>query len=54
MILVPAIFAGLLTGALRARARGGDVKDIALWSVVYAIIFALIGLFVTIALNRSA
>ncbi len=48
-----ALVLGLLLGAVRARLRGGKVKDILQWALVYAILFAVVGLFVMIYLDRT-
>lgn len=50
--LLGAIVLGAIGGGLRARARGGKLADILLYATVYAIIFGLIGLFITIYLDR--
>lgn len=52
MIFFPALLFGALLGALQARRRGGNGFDIAQYALVYAIIFALLGLFATIILHR--
>lgn len=50
------ILAGLVIGALigyrRAAKRGGNGFDKAQYAAVHAIVLMLIGLFVTVALNR--
>lgn len=43
---------GAVFGALRARAKGGAGKDMLQWGAVFAIIFALLGLFLAIVLQR--
>jgi len=43
---------GAVFGALRAKAKGGNGKDMLQWGAVFAIIFALIGLFLVIVLQR--
>lgn len=52
MIFFTAILAGALFGALTARRRGGRPFDIAQYAAVYAIIAAILGLFLTIGINR--
>ncbi|MBC7154035.1 MAG: hypothetical protein H5U19_05370 [Rhodobacteraceae bacterium] len=52
MIVIAGLVLGALVGALRARARQGNRLDIAQYAAVHAMIFAVIGLFVTIALDR--
>lgn len=44
---------GAIFGALRAKRRGGKGKDMLQWGAVFAIIFALVGVFVLIFLQRS-
>ena len=44
---------GAVVGALRAKARGGTGKDMLQWGASFAILFALIGLFVLIFVQRS-
>ena len=44
---------GAVLGALRAKAKGGQRKDMLQWGAVFAIIFGLIGLFVLIFLQRN-
>jgi hypothetical protein len=43
---------GAIGGGLRAKTRGGKAADIAQYATVYAIVFGLIGLFLTITLDR--
>ena len=43
---------GAVGGGLRARARGGKIADILQYAFVHGLIFALMGLFVTIYLDR--
>ncbi len=52
MIVYAALVIGALVGGLRARARKGNRLDIAQYAGVYAIIFGVIAMFITIALNR--
>lgn len=47
------LFIGALTGAFRAKRRGGTIKDLLQWGMVFAIIFGLVGLFVLIFIERS-
>lgn len=37
---------------MRAKARGGKAADIAQYALVHAILFGLIGLFLTVYLDR--
>ena len=49
--------AGLVIGAalglLAARARGGKALDLAQWAAVFAIMGAVLGLFVVIFIDRA-
>jgi len=54
MIIMLAAIAGAVVGYLQARARGGNGFDRAQYAAVYAILFALAGLFATVALQRLA
>ena len=53
MIYIPAGLIGGLIGAYTARRRGGKGLDIAQYAAAYAIAFALLGLIVTIILDRT-
>ncbi|MCT8160749.1 hypothetical protein [Pseudoruegeria sp. SHC-113] len=53
MIVIAGFVLGGVLGALRAKKRGGNGKDIAQWAIVHAILFALIGLFATLFIHRS-
>ncbi len=44
---------GALIGVLRAKQRGGKMLDMLQWGAVFALIFALIGLFVLIMIERT-
>lgn len=52
MIVLAGLIGGALAGALHARKRGGNRLDMAQYAAVYGIIFALLGLFATIGLER--
>lgn len=52
MFVIGGLLIGAIGGGLRARARGGKPADIAQYAAVYGLIFGLIGLFVTIYLDR--
>lgn len=52
MIFFPAVLFGALLGALRARRREGNGFDIAQYALTHAILFAILGLFLTIILHR--
>ncbi|MEY1555846.1 hypothetical protein AB3Y40_09450 [Yoonia sp. R2331] len=44
---------GAAFGAFRAKARGGNTRDLLQWAAVFAMIFGLIGLFVLVFVERS-
>lgn len=52
MFVIGGLVLGAIGGGLRARTRGGKAADIAQYAAVYAILFALIGLFLTLYLDR--
>lgn len=52
MYILAGLVLGAAFGSLRARGRGGNGKDIWQYGAVHAILFGLIGLFVTVLLNR--
>lgn len=52
MIVIFCMIAGALWGGLRARKRGGSGFDIAQYAAVHGIIGAVLGLFLTIGLER--
>ncbi len=52
MFVIAGLVLGALYGGWSARRRGGRRADIAQYATVYAIFFALIGLFVTLFLDR--
>ncbi|MEJ1993231.1 MAG: hypothetical protein P8X50_16510 [Maritimibacter sp.] len=53
MIILGFAIIGAVIGGLRARNRGGKGLDMAQYAGVYALIFALIGLFITVYLSRG-
>jgi len=53
MIILIATVLGAAVGALQARRRKGKLADMMQYAFVYGVIFALIGLFITIILTRS-
>lgn len=53
MIVITAAIFGVLLGAGRARAHGGRLADMLQWGGSFAILFALIGMIVTIVIERS-
>lgn len=50
--MIGGLVLGAIGGGLRARARGGKAADIAQYAAVYAILFGLLGLFLTLYLDR--
>ncbi len=50
-VLIVAVF-GALIGGYSAKRRGGNRKDVAQYAFVYAIIFALAGLLLSILYTR--
>ena len=52
MIVLAGVVLGGLWGGLTARKRGGNHRDIAQYATVHAIIWGIVGLFATIALER--
>lgn len=53
MIIAAGLAMGILVGALTARGRGGKGLDMAQYAAGYGIAFMLVGLFVTILLERN-
>ena len=53
MIVIAGFLVGAIGGALRARGRGGKPLDQVQYATGYGIAFALVGMFVTIALDRA-
>ena len=52
MLVLAGLAAGAALGVWQARKRGGDRRDMAQYGAVYGIIGGLVGLFVTIGLER--
>ena len=52
MIVIGGLILGLVLGGWTARRRGGKAADIAQYATVYAMAFGLLGLFVTLVLDR--
>lgn len=46
------IVIGIVLGAIQARRKGGNSKDMAQWAAVFAMIFGLVGLFALIIVDR--
>ncbi len=53
MIYLPAAIIGALWGGFSARKRGGNRLDIAQYAAVYGIGFGVLGLIVTVILDRT-
>ena len=54
MIVIIALVAGIVLGAISAKKRGGNRLDMAQYATVYGIIFALLGFVATIVIHRMA
>ena len=52
MFVIGGVVIGVIIGVLRARARGGKAADMAQYAAAHAILLGLIGLGVTIAVDR--
>ena len=52
MFVIGGLILGALSGGMTARKRGGKPADMAQWAVAWAILFGLLGLFVTLMLDR--
>ncbi|WP_197917886.1 hypothetical protein [Thiosulfatihalobacter marinus] len=52
MIVFFAAIAGAVVGAFLARKRGGKRLDVLQYTFIYAVAFALLGLFATILVHR--
>lgn len=53
MILIAALVIGALLGWRRAAALGGNRKDQLQYAAAYALAFSVIGLFVTVLIDRA-
>lgn len=53
MIVILGALLGAIIGGTTAKRRKGNWADIAQYTVIYAIAFALLGLVVTIALEKT-
>lgn len=51
-VLIGALL-GAVIGSLTARRRKGRIADILLYGAVHALIFAVLGLFLTLIVHRS-
>lgn len=52
MLVIGGLVIGALWGGFSARRRGGKPADIAQYAAVYAIVLGILGLFLTIAIER--
>lgn len=52
MIVLLGALLGALTGGTIAKRRGGKKPDILQYAVIYAMIFAILGLFITLIIHR--
>ena len=52
MIVIAAVILGALLGARRARTRQGTGLDIAQYAAAHAIFFAIIGLILTVIVEK--
>ncbi|MGV8951506.1 MAG: hypothetical protein ACOH2M_10420 [Cypionkella sp.] len=52
MIVIAGIIIGAILGSVLARKRGGRRLDMLQYGAVYALIFAIIGMFITIVIDR--
>ena len=54
MIVIAALVIGILLGIANAKRRGGRGKDMLQYAVAFGILFAILGLFITIIVHRAA
>jgi hypothetical protein len=52
MFVIGGLILGAVSGGWTARRRGGKPADIAQWAAVWGILFGVLGLFVTLVLDR--
>ncbi|WGW02602.1 apolipoprotein acyltransferase [Tropicibacter oceani] len=52
MIVIFGALLGAILGGINAARRKGNIADIAQYAAVYAIIFALVGLILTISIEK--
>jgi prolipoprotein diacylglyceryltransferase len=52
MFVIGGLILGALGGGYTAKRRGGKPADIAQYAAVYGILFGILGLFVTLVLDR--
>lgn len=51
MIVIAGLLVGAILGVLRARARKGNRLDILHYAAVHAIVFGVLGMFVTLLID---
>ena len=54
MVIFLSAILGALYGAMVARKRGGSGRDLAQYAATHALIFTIIGVFVTVIITRLA
>lgn len=54
MIVLAGLVLGILFGASLAKRRKGKAKDMLQYAAAYAILFSIIGLFITIFVHRAS
>lgn len=52
MIVICCLLLGAVTGAMKARKRGGNTLDMLQYGAAYAIMFGIVGLLATILAHR--
>lgn len=52
MIVITSLIAGAVFGTFSARRRGGNRLDMLQYGAVFAIVFGLLGMFVTLAIEK--
>lgn len=52
MIVIAGLVLGAITGGITARKRKGSAADIAQYMAVYAIFFSLIGMIITVTIDK--
>lgn len=52
MIVIVAVLLGAAIGVLKAKKRGGVLADMLQYGAVYAIFFGIIGVIVTLTIDR--
>lgn len=52
MIVITGFLIGAIWGAMLARRRNGKTFDIAQYAIGFGIVFAVLGMFITVAIER--